>query len=280
MTVVYLDTLVFLNLWLDSFLLTASRRLAGLSPRWRRTLPAAMLGAVYAGASCVVRNPALTSVPIRLAVALCMVRLSVGEKQALGRVTAVFVLLSCTLAGTVLMVTVSGVGQLSGGFPSNWNDARLLMLCGAGEYWVVSSLSRYLRKGGKTVSVLLQYEEKTVLFRVLVDTGNLLKDPVTGQPVLIAEWDAVKVLFSESGGFCQDVFLHPLDFPEVLSGMGESSRLRLLPYRALGTEHSMLLGIRMDRVEVDGSPSPHRLVAVSGQKLSKNGTYQGIIYGL
>lgn len=281
MTVIYLDTLFLLNLWLDGLLLTASRRLAGLAPRWRRTIPAAALGGLYASAVFCLPWEWLTAFPARLMAAFGMVWLAVGREKESRRVFFLFFLLSCTLAGSVLMMNAAGMGSMAtgSGFPVTGGDGRLLMLCGGGEYLLVSLLSRYqVGKKSKTVTVLLCCEGKKVLLRALRDSGNLLRDPVTGERVMIAEYDGIRPLLSAHPQLNQEAILHPAHHTAILGSEWGAAHLRLLPYSALGTEHGLLLGVRLDRMEVEGEVIPRPMVAVTTQKLSKDGHYQGIIH--
>lgn len=280
LTVVYLDTLVLLNLWLDGLLLTASRRLAGLAPRWKHTIPAAALGGAYAGAAFCLRWEWLTAPPVRMLMALGMVWLAADRGKSMLRIGGIFLLLSCTLAGAVLLMGRAGVGYLTtaSGFPVSWQDARLLMLCGAGEYALVSILTEHTSNRKATAAVLLSSQGRTVLLRTLLDTGNLLKDPLTGQKVLIAEYDAVSALLPPSERLNREVFSNPVAHSDRLGTQWGRTRLRLLPYHALGTERGLLLAVRVDRMEANGTVWENQLVAVTGQRLSENGRYQGILH--
>lgn len=279
MTVIYLDTLFFLNLGLDGLLLASAKALAGCRISWKRTLLAAAAGAGYSAAVFLTRWSVLLHPLTRLGAALGMVWLAAEQKNALLRVLGLFFLLSCALAGTVMLMDAAGLGSLSSsvGFPVSGRDGRLLLLCGAGEYLLVSLLQPSLRRSRKTVSVLLRCEGRTVLLRALVDTGNLLRDPVTGQGVMVGEWSALLPLFPPEARPSKEVFFDPGRHLEALIRQWSPARLRVLPYRAIGTAGGLLLALRVDEMEVEGRIYHQRLVAVTGQTLSAKGEYQGII---
>ena len=56
-------------------------------------------------------------------------------------------------------------------------------------------------------------------------------------------------------------------------------RLRLIPYRAVGTEGGLLLALRLDAVSEDGRPVPTRLAAFSPTELSDGGAYEALVQG-
>ncbi|MCQ2442603.1 MAG: sigma-E processing peptidase SpoIIGA [Oscillospiraceae bacterium] len=280
MTVVYLDTLFFLNFGLDGLLLSASKRLAGSRMHWGQTVLAATVGACYAAAVFVTRSPLLGHPITRMIAALGMVWLAAGQEEQRFRVLGVFFLLSCTLAGGVLMINRTGLGSLSNhsGFPTTTRDGFLLLLCGAGEYLLVSVLSlRPIGQKTALVPVLLTCEGRAVLLRALVDTGNLLRDPLTGESVLIADYDGVAPLFPAEHRPKAEAFQHPDQLLTQLSQQWSAAHPCLLPYRAVGTDQGLLLAVRVDRMEVEGTVSQNRLVAITAAPLSLNGRYHGII---
>lgn len=278
MTVVYLDSLFLLNWGVDSVLLTAAAKLGGASRRHWRILFAAALGALYTVIVFCLPCP-YASHPLWKGVAAAgMVLLAVGREQRPLRVFVLFLLLSCSLAGGVLLLEAAGIGQMSNstGFPMTLTDGKLLLLCGAGEYLAASLLSRLpMAASGKLLPVLVACQGRQVFFHVLVDSGNQLKDPVTGASVLVASWRAVLPLFPKGCAPTQEELRHPAACLQALSCRWQSARLGLVPYRAVGTEQGLLLTLRGDKVVIDGKAAPSTLIAITPVELSKD--YQGLI---
>ena len=103
----------------------------------------------------------------------------------------------------------------------------------------------------------------------LRDSGNSLTDPFTGEPVLVAQYDAVKKLL-------------PCALPRPADPAAPMTRLqaqgvgcRLIPYHALGSS-GMLLAVRCDRVTVGGKAAGS-LVAIAPDRLGS--TYQALTGG-
>lgn len=276
MTVVYLDSLFLMNLGLDSLLLASAQRLGGVRGQLWRTLTAASFGAAYTAAVFCLRWAWLTHPVVKCAAAVVMVLMASGRERRPLRVMGLFFLLSCALAGGVMLMELTGTGTMSNeqGFPATVSDGQMLAVCGAGEYLAVSAVSRFGGGGLETVSVLLRCEGRTVLLRVLVDSGNLLRDPVTGEPVLIAQRQAVACLFPGKTAPTAEELNSPAQVMASAEGW-TASRLRLLPYRAVGTQRGMLLALRVDEMEVNGQRWKNRLAALTAEDF--DGGYQGII---
>ncbi len=278
MTVVYLDSLFLLNLGLDGMLLSAARKLSRSGGSRLRTLLAAVLGAAYAGAVFCLPSPALTHPLTRLGVAVVMAWLAAGGLHKTGPLLLLFLLLTCSLAGGVLLMEAAGVGAMSSGsgFPVTVSDGKLLLLCAAGEYLLAAGAARLTRRrGAETAPVLLSCEGRKVLLRALVDSGNLLRDPLTGKPVLVVSAHAGAGLFPPGCAPDREALRRPEQCFADLASRWTPSRLRLVPFRAVGTGQGLLLAVRVDQLEVGGTVYRNRLAAVTAENFS--GAYQGII---
>lgn len=84
----------------------------------------------------------------------------------------------------------------------------------------------------------------------MIDSGNLLKDPITRMPVIVAGKDSLKEIIEER-------ILDSLE--SVIYGTGEEnqeldeeyiSRFRLIPFSSLGKQNGMLIGFKPDEIIV------------------------------
>ena len=98
--------------------------------------------------------------------------------------------------------------------------------------------------------------------------GNTLRDPITGEPVLVVAGSVGQRLT----GLTEDQLRTPL---ETLARRPIPG-LRLIPYRAVGQSGGMLLGVRMDKVSV-GSRQGSAIVAFAPEGLGGEGLYQALV---
>ena len=170
---------------------------------------------------------------------------------------AVFTLLSLALQGiTADMGTVSPV----------------TVLLGIGCICVICILGFGGRpSAGTCVPVELSYQDKSVRILALRDTGNLLKDPITGRSVLVVDAAVAQQLT----GLTTEQLSRPLEAltAKILPG------LRLIPYRALGKDSGLLLALRLPRVRI-GSWQGSSLVAFAPGALTAGGTFQALTGGI
>lgn len=123
---------------------------------------------------------------------------------------------------------------------------------------------------GTCVPVELSYQDKSVRVLALRDTGNFLKDPITGQSVLVVDGAVAQQL---TGLTCEQ-----LRSPVEVLSQKTLPGLRLIPYRALGNDNGLLLALRLPRVRI-GSWQGSSLVAFAPGTFTAGRTYQALAGG-
>ena len=252
---VYVDLVVILNFLVDGLLLLGTNRLSGHPPGWRKVLPAAALGGVYAGICMVPGFTFLGNVLWRLMCLTAMAGIAFGWNPGALKRGAVFMLLTMALGGLALGMGTENFGSLL------LAALALAALCAVGLPHPVGSRS-YL-------PVQLRWNGKKLSFTALVDTGNTLQDPITGSPVLVAGADIGEML-----GFSREILADPVN----ALAKGRVTGARLIPYRTVGRPGGMLMLIRAEEVKVAGKAvSP--LVALAPEEIDGRGHYQALAGG-
>ena len=133
----------------------------------------------------------------------------------------------------------------------------------------------FFRKRSKHVfkDVVISISGKVKEIRLLLDTGNLLREPYTGKPVMIVEKSALKNVIDE------ELFN---DLEKMLKG-GEiiPDGMFLIPYRSLGNSLGFLLGIKPDFVTLkkNGKKFCNVVIGICNENISETKSYSGI-FGL
>lgn len=262
--VVYWDTLVLLNLVLDYLLLLLTGRVAGAALcRWRIALGAA-LGALYAGAIFWPGWPFLAHPAVRLSAGVLMVLVAYGHQRRLLKLTVVFFALSAALGGGLYALQLLGVGLSL--------DLRTVLVLTVTAYGVLSLFGRHLARHGprELRPVEVRVGQRRAKLTALVDSGNTLTDPMTGQGVIVAEGQRLAPLLPKEADFSRPCQCFP--------ALSEPRRFRLLPYRAVGVDQGLLLAVRADSVSVAGRDLGPRLVALSPTPVSDGGGYDALVF--
>lgn len=120
----------------------------------------------------------------------------------------------------------------------------------------------------RILPVKITNREKTVEMKALLDTGNELRDPITGERVVIVGQKAAEALLGLGGSALTD--------PLATMAEGRIPGLRLIPYHGVGVE-GVLLGMRFDRVRI-GTRERARVVAFAPGTIGSE-EYQAIVGG-
>ncbi len=249
--IVYLDLVVILNFLVDFLLLLGTNRLSGHPPGPGRCALAAALGAAYSGACMLPGFRFLGSLLWRLVSLALMGALAFGlDRSALKR-GGTFLLLSLALGGAALSL---GRGDF------------LALLLSAAGLGLLCRLAFGAGPGGRQyVPLTLDYGGRSVRLTALRDSGNTLRDPITGE----------RVFLIGSAPACRLTGLTPEQLGSPLETLTQRPipGLRLIPYRAVGSA-GLLLGLRLREVDLDGRRQS-AVVAFAPEGL--DGSYQALV---
>lgn len=255
--VIYLDLVIVFNFAVDFLLLLSTNRLTGHSTAIKRCLAGAAIGGLYSG-FCL--HPAFgffRSWYFSL-IALCGITVtSFGWKRSAVRRGALFVLLSMTLGGIA-----SGLNNVDM-IPLILSGVAILLLCTVG---VTDPL-----RGTKYVKVELSWKGNRYPLIALADTGNTLKDPISGSQVLVVNPQIAFSLFQ----LTQNQLLNPIETMQSANIPG----LRLIPYRSVGHPNGMMLGVSMDSVVINGQQIG-KVIAFSPVDFGNDACYQALAGGV
>ena len=265
MEIIYLDSLFLLNLVIDYLLLSCSAMVCGLRAKRLRYLAGALIGAAYALAAVLPGCGFLSSPIMKAASALFMALAAYGGEKNLVRCALVFLTVSAAFGGFIYCIS------LAGAYPAF--DMRTLLLAFALCYLILSVLFgwRTHRSDRQRVSVTLSLGGKSASFMALLDTGNELRDPISGLPVMLACPHALEPLFT---GHEELLRRDPVSFLEGADKIPTlKGRVRLIPYSAVGVT-GMLGAFRPESASVDGQPC--ELMAAISERVWGDG-YEGIV---
>lgn len=283
---VYADVLFVLNLIINYALLSATEKIAKQPTSPPRKLLGAAVGAVYAVCMFFPQAEALYTVAAKLIVSFILVSLSFSVKspKPFFKTVAVFYAASFVFGGICLGIfyfTGSGKGTLvsNGIFYFNL-PLRTLIISTAAAYAAINGLWR-IRKSEKARDyrkVKIYMNGKSVSVNALVDTGNMLTDPISSSPVIIAEFEALRSLLPKS---FTEIYEKCQAAPEAMLADGEIASpvrgIRVIPYFSLGSEVGMLIGFKPDAVKIGKTTSTDIIIGIYGKYLSSERSYNALL---
>lgn len=279
-TVVYLDRVLLLNLLVDYLLLLTTAQLAGIPLRRGRLALCAAVGALYAGAVFLPGLSWLSHPLCRTAGGAAMALAAWRREAHPWRLTALFFLLAGGLGGLVLALGLASgsvaayVGRLYRAEIS-W---PVLLGAALGFFGLLHLVFRQAARhgGGEIMDATISIGGQSRAVRVLHDTGNTLRSPVTGQPVLVLEQTSLGGLLPPEVERIVTRRAPPEERMAQLHATDLGRRFSLLPFCSIGAPEGLLLAVCSDSVQIGGTTYPRTLVALSPGPVSDGGGYQAL----
>lgn len=245
---VYIDLYYLVNASMDLLCLTMSAAILHRPVRRWRLMLAALFGGGYAVVMLLWGPDGAAGVALDLAAAVLLAAIALFRRgQRLRRLfqsAAVYALLSAVLGGlmTVLYSFLNRLHlpleSLQGDGLSAWMFALLAAV--AGIFTLRSG--KLFRRAAVTKDVFLEVtvEGRSIRLHALVDSGNLLRDPLGGRSVVVADPAKLKPVLPPG---LRDALEHPTE----TSAEPYARRIRLIPAKS-ATGECLLAAFLPDRL--------------------------------
>ena len=171
----------------------------------------------------------------------------------------------------------TGVLVLPGGTFYAVSGLGLLLLAGILYALCYTVFACTVQHGGEIRTLRLRLGGRSVQVRALHDTGCTLRDPMTGERVLVAEAGVLQALLPEAGVTPQ-ALADPAALLLRLKTRDPALPARLLSYRSVGTQAGLLLCLRCEAQDGPGEMK-RCLAAFSPTPVSDGGSYHALIGG-
>ncbi len=271
--IVYADMLFLINFIINMVLLKVMCIFLKYNSKLYRMSIASSIGSVYAVCMFFPDLEIIYIFPFKLIVSIIMIVITVPKctMVRLIKSCAVFYLTSFSFAGIMLALI----------YLTNINDAYVPFVKDGVFYFdisiftlIVSSLIVYAllwlsssvfakNKMMGIRKLRIELGQRKCELSALCDTGNLLTDPISQMPVIIADKKSIMPLF-------------PAGIPDITTGHAGGAKVRVIPYSSLGAKGAMMTGFVPDKVELDGKNTSRVIVGISEEALSETDEYNAL----
>ena len=135
-------------------------------------------------------------------------------------------------------------------------------------------------KSPQKCEIQIKHQGKEIRVKALIDSGNLLKDPISQLPVIIVEKEKLKELVDSYFLENMDVILKGEWLVENNTAKPQQNFV-LIPFRSLGNDHGLLIGFKPDKIELQIENRYFKKEAIigiyPGRLSGKKEEYQAIV---
>ena len=131
-------------------------------------------------------------------------------------------------------------------------------------------------------NIKIKLNNEVIKTKAMIDSGNMLKEPITGTPVIVVESTLLE------GAMPHEILKNSEkiiggDFREINEEIKKEyiTKLKLIPYSSLGKQNGMLLGIKPDFIEIQKEENFEKIdnviIGIYNKSLTKKGEYRALV---
>ena len=257
---VYADVLFLINLVVNYLVLYLTGKIGRLSPRGWRLWMGAAVGALYAVLMFFPRLSFGYSTLAKFLFSLFVIALTfpVGGVRLYFKTVGIFYLVTFCFGGSVMaLFYFTNLGAKLGAVVKNgilyFHLPWKVLLCAVFLSYVILRIGWSIFQNRLTKTAMLRkvgivLDGKEVWMNALLDTGNSLCEPLSGAPVIVAEYETLRPILPPAW---MEVYAEGEEPSlENITDTSIRRRLRLIPFSSLGKEHGMLIGFCPDRAHL------------------------------
>lgn len=252
---IYIDIIFIENLLMNYIILFGTGLVLKEKMKSYKLIISSVVGAIYAIIAYLNIIPIYSNIimKILLSVIMCYIAFDLNNVKKMIKTLFLFYLVSFATGGLALallyLISPSNIkfnnGVLVGTYP-----IQITIIAGFLGFCIIQYSFKVNKKMLQISDLICDLEinvcRKTIYTKAFIDSGNTLKDPITKKAVIIIEKEKVEnALEREKIEYENIVEAENLEIPGE-----ERIRYRFIPFKAIGKQNGMLLGIQAKFVRV------------------------------
>ncbi len=288
---VYIDIIFIENIVINYIILYATGIVSKSKINQKKMIISSLIGAVYSVIYYILKINIYSNMIVKWMLSIAMVYIAFETKnfKVLAKKLVLFYLVSFVFAGAALgiiyMVNTQNITIQNGMIVGSYTLKTILI--GIVVAFIVIIIGFNFAKGKLSrkdliYNIKIYINGKNVKTKAMMDTGNFLKEPITNIPVAVVEHTLLYEIIPKEilnniekvlGGDFKDI-------PEDIQNQ-YISKLKVIPFSSLGKQNGMLLGIKVDKLEVEIEENIKEIqkviIGVYTKSLTKRGEYRALV---
>ena len=288
---IYLDIIFLENVIMNSIILYAAAIILKIKTKFIRIFISSIIGSIYAIILYITNLKIYTSIISKILLSIIMVYVAYNPQNVkkLWKQILIFYLTSFVFGGVSLYLIYVIKPQdilIENGMFIGEYVLKVIMLAAIVAYLVIKIslkiIKTKLSPKDMYCKIKFKLNGKEVETKAMIDTGNLVKEPITNTPVIIVESSLLyDVLPKEILNNLDNILGGNLDeIPEEIQNE-YIAKLRCIPFTSLGKQNGMLVGIKVEEVEIENEEetkmSNNVIIGIYDKSLTKRGEYRALV---
>lgn len=287
---IYVDIVLVENLIMNYIILFATGLVLKLKINQIRIIISSLLGAMYSIIAYAGILEIYSSLGLKIVLSILIVYIAFNPQNAkkMWKYILIFYLTSFVFGGAafalIYIIKPQDILMRNGLFLGTYPLKTVMLSAIIGFFIIVTAFTIVKSKISKKdmfCNIEIKLNEKIIKTKAMLDTGNLLKEPITNTPVVVVEHtllyecipkEILNNLEKIIGG----------DFEKLPNYIREEYvlKLKLIPFSSLGKTNGMLLGIKPEYIKVIGEEervNKNVIIGIYNKSLTKKGEYRALM---
>lgn len=288
---VYLDVVFLENLVINYIIIYATGIVSKAKMKYIRILVGSLIGAVYSVIYYIINLKIYSTIIVKVVLSIVIIYISFKSKniKILAKQVLLFYLVSFVFGGAAIaiiyMVNSQDITIQNGVLVGSYTIRTVLIGIIIAYITLIIAFNIIRTKISKKdliCDIEVNFDGDKIKTKAMIDTGNLLKEPITNLSVIVMEHtlfyniipkeilnNVEKILGGDLSDISEEVqkkYLH---------------RLRVIPFSSLGKQNGILLGIKADCVIIENNDNVKKLdkaiIGIYDKSLTKRGEYRALV---
>lgn len=284
----YIDIIFIENIIMNYIIVLATGLICKLDAKQIRIFISSILGALYAVMLYLLKSSIYTNYITKLLLSVVMVYIAFSPKniKTMMKQLLIFYLTSFCFGGTayylLYCVNPNLIKSVNGIFVGTY-PIKIAILGGILGFFVINIsfkiIKNRLTKKDMLYDVEIFYKGKKLNIKVILDTGNLLTEPITNTPVLIVEVNKLNAIIPKDILESLEKILHGNTLDKIDEDF--KKRCSIIPFSSIGKTNGIMLGFRPDYIKIhmqnEEEIRKKVLIGIYQNRIAKNGLYAGLM---
>ena len=288
---IYIDIIIVENLIMNYIILYVTALISKSKINYLRIFFASLIGAIYVVVEYISKINIYSNIVIKVILSISIVFIAFNPQSVkkMSKQLVLFYLTTFTFGGVathlIYVLKPQNIIIKNGMYVGTYVLKVIFIGAVLGTIILIISFKfakNKITKKDMICKVKIKLNGKEIILNTMVDTGNMLKEPITGNPVVVVEKMVLYDLIPKEILNNTESILGG-DFEKIPEDIKKEyiPRLKIIPFSSLGKQNGMLIGIKPEKLEVINEQSEEEknsaIIGIYNKSLTKRGEYNALI---
>lgn len=288
---IYIDIIIVENLIMNYIILYATGLISKNKISHLRIIFASIIGAIYAVTEYISKLNIYSNILLKIILSIVIVFIAFYPQNVkkMFKLLVLFYLTTFTFGGVatylIYVLKPQNIIIKNGMYVGTYVLKVIFIGAIVGTIILIIAFKfakNKITKKDMICKVKIKLNGKEIVLDTMVDTGNMLKEPLTGNPVVVVEKTSLYDLMPKEILNNTESILGG-DFEKIPENIKDEyiSRLKIIPFSSLGKQNGMLIGIKPEKLYVINEQLEEKkdnaIIGIYNKSLTKRGEYNALI---